>query len=87
MVVGPKMIREDDLGSEGSPTHLHIGQAWAGIVVEVAAAHTRLCTPHSRVHTFLLHLSSASLLNGTSTCEDFAMPGCVVGSELLPIAN
>ncbi len=37
--------------------------------------------------TFLLHLSRVSLLSGTGTCEDFAMPGCAVGSKLLPVAN
>ena len=39
------------------------------------------------LYTFLLCLSSASLLSGTDTCEYFAMPGCAVGSKLLPIAN
>ena len=34
VAVGPKMTREADSGpedSEGSPTQLHIGQAWVGV--------------------------------------------------------
>ncbi len=38
-------------------------------------------------NTFLLCLSSATLLSDTDTCEYLAMPGCAVGSELLPNAN
>ncbi len=38
-------------------------------------------------HAFLLPLSSASLLSGKGTCEDFATPVCVAGRELFPIAH
>ncbi len=38
-------------------------------------------------HTFLLCLSSVSLFYGMGRCEDFTMPDCAVGSELLPMAN
>ncbi len=78
MAVGPKMTREADSGQEGSPTH------WASVGGYCSGGGGS--TGFAR-HTFMLRLSSASLLSGTGTCEDFATPGCAFVSELLPIAN
>ena len=78
MAVGPKMTREANTGLEGSPTH------WANVGGGCSGGGGS--TGFVR-HTFLLHLSSASLLSGTDTCKYFAMPCCAVGTELLPIAN
>ena len=72
------MTTEANSGPEGSPTH------WASVA--------RGCNGGGGSkgfarHTFLLRLSSASLLSSTDTCEYFVMQGCAVGSKLLPIAN
>ena len=66
------------LGPEGSPTH------WASMsgCCSGGGGSTGFAQ-----QMFLLCLSSAPLLSGMGTCEDFAMPGCVVGSNLLPIAS
>ncbi len=48
----------------------YIGQAWVGSVHSGGEGSTGFAR-----HTFLLRLSSASLLGGTDTCEYFAMPG------------
>ncbi len=78
VAVGPKMTRQANTGPEGSPTHwVNVGRGCSGGGCRTGFAH----------HTFLLCLSSASLLSVTDTCEYFAMPGCAVGSEMLPIAH
>ncbi len=83
VAVGPTMTREANTGPEGLPTHwANLGRGCTCCSVHVGGGRTGVAR-----HTFLLRLSSASLLSGTDTCEYFAMPGCVVGSELLPIAN
>ncbi len=77
MAVGRKMTREAitgiDMGPEGSPAH------WAKVGGGCSGGGGCMGFP---CHTFLLRLSIA-----TYTCEYFAMSGCAVGRELLPIAN
>ncbi len=75
---GPKMTREADSGLDGAATH------WASVGGHCSAGGSSMGFAS---HTFLLSLSSASLLSGMGTCEDFVTPGYMVGRELLPIAN
>ncbi len=73
------MTREPNSGPEGLPTH------WESVGWGCSGGGSS--TDFAR-HTFLLRLSSASLLGGMDTCECFfAMPGCAVGRKLLPVAN
>ncbi len=78
MAVGAKMTREANSGPEGSPTHrASVGGSCSGGGGSMGFAR----------HIFQLRLGSVLILSGMGTCEYFAMPGCAVGSELLPIAN
>ncbi len=78
VAVGPNMTREANMSPAGLPTH------WANVGGGCSGGGGRTGLPR---HTFLLRLSSASLLSEADTCEYFATPGCEVGSELLPIAS
>ncbi len=73
VAVGPKMTREANTGKEGSPT------LWANVGGDTRALRATCFCCASAGHRF----------SATWTYEyfDFAMLGCVVGSELLPIAN